>query len=236
MTRVLLLGPSSHSLASRLGASGYESFCLSLEDLALPQQRALLVAAPPAVVVLAAESRSAIAVLRQDLPGVPLLLDIGSDGVDARSSCLSAGADDFWLSDAPPSDLLLRLRLHTRVMDRQSGRSPLLRLADLSIDPGNRTVWRGQRQVALTAREYGLLLHLLEHRGQILSREQILAAAWKGQQGVASNVVEVYVRYLRQKLEEGGERRLLHTVRGRGYSLSDGLPDLEGPSQNPPEA
>ncbi len=236
MTRVLLLGPSSHSLASRLGASGYESFCLSLEDLALPRQRALLVAAPPAVVVLAAETRSAIAVLRQDLPGVPLLLDIGSDGVEARSSCLSAGADDFWLSGAPPSDLLLRLRLHTRVMDRHSGRSPLLRLADLSIDPSNRSVWRGQRQVALTAREYGLLLHLLEHRGQILSREQILAAAWKGQQGVASNVVEVYVRYLRQKLEEGGERRLLHTVRGRGYSLCDGLPDLEGPSQEPPEA
>jgi DNA-binding response OmpR family regulator len=115
-------------------------------------------------------------------------------------------------------------------MDRHSGRSPLLRLADLSIDPGNRTVWRGQRQVALTAREYGLLLHLLEHRGQILSREQILAAAWKGQQGVASNVVEVYVRYLRQKLEENGERRLIHTVRGRGYCLCERAPRPERPA------
>ncbi|MFS6828304.1 winged helix-turn-helix domain-containing protein [Cyanobium sp. ATX-6F1] len=121
-------------------------------------------------------------------------------------------------------------------MDRSSGRSPLLQLADLSLDPGNRTVRRGQRLVALTAREYGLLVHLLEHSGQILSREQILAAAWKGQQGVASNVVEVYVRYLRQKLEEGGERRLLHTLRGRGYSLSDGLPDQGIPHQEPPEA
>ncbi|MFS6828303.1 hypothetical protein [Cyanobium sp. ATX-6F1] len=103
MTRVLLLGRTSHPLASRLSASGYEPLCLSLEDLALPQQRALLVDPPPAVVVLAAETQSAIALLRQDLPGVPLLLDIGSDGVDARSSCLSAGADDFWLSGSPPA-------------------------------------------------------------------------------------------------------------------------------------
>lgn len=225
MTRVLLLGPTTHPLAARLAASGYEPLCLSLEDLALPQQRARLVDAPPEVVVLATAAGSALAVLRQDLPGVPLLLDIGSDGLDARSSCLSAGADDFWLSGAPPSDLLLRLRLHARVIARSSGRSPLLQLADLSIDPSNHTVRRGQRQLALTAREYGLLVHLLLHRGQIQSREQILAAVWKGQHGVASNVVEVYVRYLRQKLEEAGERRLLHTVRGRGYSLSDGLPN-----------
>ena len=76
---------------------------------------------------------------------------------------------------------------------------------------------RGARPVALTAREYQLLLLLLERKGTVVSREQILSHVWNDQQGAASNVIEVYVRYLRQKLEDGGERRLIHTVRGVGY-------------------
>ena len=65
---------------------------------------------------------------------------------------------------------------------------------------------------------------LFSRVGQVVSREQILSEVWNGDQGASSNVIEVYVRYLRQKLEEGGEERLIHTIRGRGYSLSDGLP------------
>ena len=80
--------------------------------------------------------------------------------------------------------------------------------------------------MALTAREYALLLLLIEHRGQVLSREQILRQVWHDQRGAASNVIEVYVRYLRQKLEQEGEKRLIHTVRGQGYCLSDGPPQL----------
>ena len=83
---------------------------------------------------------------------------------------------------------------------------------------------RGNRLFALTAREYQLLLLLLRHAGEVVSREQILREVWDDQQATASNVIEVYVRYLRQKLEEGGERRLIHTVRGHGYCLSDGPP------------
>jgi DNA-binding response OmpR family regulator len=94
------------------------------------------------------------------------------------------------------------------------------------VVPSRHEVRRGARSVNLTAREYALLLHLLEHRGQVLSREQILQQVWHDQQGAASNVIEVYVRYLRQKLEEAGEKRLIHTVRGRGYCLSDGPPQL----------
>jgi DNA-binding response OmpR family regulator len=78
--------------------------------------------------------------------------------------------------------------------------------------------------VPLTAREYALLLLLMEHSGQVLSRDQILREVWHDQQSAASNVIEVYVRYLRQKLEEQGEKRLIHTVRGQGYCLSDGPP------------
>ena len=81
--------------------------------------------------------------------------------------------------------------------------------------------------MALTAREYGLLMLLLTHAGQVVGREQILSEVWNDDQGTSSNVIEVYVRYLRQKLEEAGEQRLIHTIRGRGYSLSDGLPQLD---------
>jgi len=85
-------------------------------------------------------------------------------------------------------------------------------------------VRRGQRLLALTAREYALLQLLMEHSGQVLSRDQILRQVWHDQRGAASNVIEVYVRYLRQKLEEHGEKRLIHTVRGQGYCLSNGPP------------
>jgi DNA-binding response OmpR family regulator len=81
-------------------------------------------------------------------------------------------------------------------------------------------------QIALTAREYQLLLFLIERAGQVLSRETILRNIWSDQQGAASNVIEVYVRYLRQKLEQDGEARLIHTVRGQGYCLRDGRPPL----------
>ena len=98
-------------------------------------------------------------------------------------------------------------------------------MADLQLFPASRQVSRGGRGLALTAREYQLLQLLLERRGQVLSREEILRRVWPDQQqGSASNVIEVYVRYLRQKLEQGGERRLIHTVRGRGYCLCEGLP------------
>ena len=86
------------------------------------------------------------------------------------------------------------------------------------------------QDILISIREYALLLLLMEHSGQVLSRDQILREVWHDQQSAASNVIEVYVRYLRQKLEEVGERRLIHTIRGQGYCLSERLPQLEGRS------
>ena len=80
--------------------------------------------------------------------------------------------------------------------------------------------------IGLTAREYALLELLMKHAREVVSRERILATVWRDQQGAASNVIEVYIRYLRQKLEAEGGKRLIHTVRGRGYCLSDGPPQL----------
>lgn len=227
---VLLLGPEACGLAERLALSGYQPLCVAATAHtaeSLPANSLPADSPPIAAVVLAPGLKPALAPLRRRLGAVPMLLGIPSDDVDGRSLVLAGGADDFWLPGEPPSDLLTRLRLLLGVHQRTQAAEPCLRLADLRLEPGQRQVHRGNRSVALTAREYQLLLLLLREAGSVLSRERILAEIWPDQRGAASNVIEVYVRYLRQKLEEGGERRLIHTVRGRGYCLSERLPPLE---------
>lgn len=210
---ILLIGPEAEDLAARLEASGYRTALVG----ELPDP-------PAAVLISGPEGAATIPALRMALEGIPLLLDILSDSVEGRSRCLTSGADDFWMSSAGASDLLMRLRLHLQLGRPAEPPPGPLRVADLSVDPSTREVRRGPRRISLTAREYQLLLALARHPGVVLSREQILREAWSDQQEAASNVVEVYVRYLRQKLEEEGERRLIHTVRGRGYCLCERMP------------
>jgi two-component system response regulator MprA len=212
-TTLLLLGVEAEALAPRLEASGYQ--CL-VGDQPLETHCDL--------VILGAELADQLPALRERWGTLPVLLDIGSDGVAARSRMLRSGATDFWLSSAGTSDLLMRLRLHRKLIEKEHPPADRLSLGDLSLVPSRHEVRRGQRLVPLTAREYALLLLLMEHPGQVLSREQILRQVWHDQQAAASNVIEVYVRYLRQKLEDQGEKRLIHTVRGQGYCLSDGPP------------
>jgi DNA-binding response OmpR family regulator len=210
---LLLLGEEAEALAPRLEASGYRCR-LGTEQINDDCELA----------ILGMDAVDQLPALKARLGSVPVLLDIGQDSVAARSRMLRAGANDFWLSSAGASDLLMRLRLHRKLMEKGRPPQDRLSLGDLSVVPSRHEVRRGQRLIPLTAREYALLLLLIEHSGQVLSREQILRQVWHDQQGAASNVIEVYVRYLRQKLEEQGEKRLIHTVRGQGYCLSDGPP------------
>lgn len=210
---LLLLGQEAEALAARLEASGYHCH-VGAEQIGAACE----------LVILGMEAAPQLPALRQRLGEVPVLLDIGHDTVAARSGMLRSGATDFWLSSAGASDLLMRLRLHRKLLEKGRPPADRLSLGDLTVVPSRHEVRRGQRLLALTAREYALLLLLMEHSGQVLSRDQILRQVWHDQQGAASNVIEVYVRYLRQKLEEHGEKRLIHTVRGQGYCLSDGPP------------
>jgi len=216
---ILLVGPEAAALAPRLEASGYATtLALDASDQALPD-----------AVVISFGHGAQISELRARLGSTPILVDVQADTVEARSLCLSSGADDFWLSSLGPSDLLMRLRLHLDLSHRAQVPIQQLQVADLVVNPSGRQVKRGNRPVGLTAREYQLLMLLLERKGTVVSREQILRLVWDDQQGTTSNVIEVYVRYLRQKLEEGGERRLIHTVRGQGYCLSERLPRSPSP-------
>jgi len=222
--RLLLVGSAAVAMADRLEASGY---------VTLAWDRAAAAAAVAAgelpadllAIVLSAEAIDLAAPLRglaaREPGGAPsLLLEVDDDTVAARCLCLDAGASDFWLRSAPPSDLLRRLRLHRRGSAGATAPPRLLEEGDLRLDPVQQRVWRGRREVLLTAREYALLLLLLEHRGQTVSREEILSQVWgQTEDAGGGNVIEVYIRYLRLKLEADGERRLIHTVRGRGYGL-----------------
>ena len=227
---VLLLGKEALALATRLQASGYRPLLETgateqIDPQTEPQTEPQLEPLPaPQAVLLSASAQGRIAELRQRYASIPLLLDVGTDSVEGRVQCLSCGADDFWLSQQGPSDLLMRLRLHLEISQRAQIPIQLMQVGDLVVNPLGRQVKRGNRSVALTAREYQLLLLFLERKGTVVSRDQILRNVWKDQQATASNVIEVYVRYLRQKLEQDGERRLLHTVRGQGYCLAERLP------------
>jgi two-component system response regulator MprA len=156
--------------------------------------------------------------LRNERADALVLMLTARDATADRVRGLDAGADDYLVKPFAYEELLARVRaLLRRRMPTPGGRS--LRMADLVVDPLGREVRRGDRVLDLTALEFDLLAHFLAHPRQVLSRAQLLEAVWRMPPATASNVVDVYVGYLRAKLEAGGEARLLHTVRGVGYVL-----------------
>ncbi len=150
---------------------------------------------------------------------VPILMLTARDATADRVRGLDAGADDYLVKPFEYDELLARVRALLR---RRSPRPPqALHYAGVRLDTGAREVRRGDRLLQLTVQEFELLQHFLRHPRQVLSRDQIMDAAWGYDSGAASNVVDVYVGYLRQKLEEQGEPRLIQTVRGVGYVLRE---------------
>jgi two-component system, OmpR family, response regulator MprA len=149
----------------------------------------------------------------------PVLMLTARDAVEDRVDGLDAGADDYVVKPFALEELLARLRALLRRSDGRGGGE--LSYADLTLDPDTREVRRGDREVELTKTEFALLEHLLRHPRQVLTRSQIFEAVWGYDFGPRSNSLEVYVGYLRRKTEEGGEPRLIQTVRGVGYALRE---------------
>ncbi len=157
--------------------------------------------------------------LRTSSGSVPILMLTAKDTVQDRVQGLDAGADDYLVKPFNLDELLARVRALLR--RTQPDRIPVLKFADLTLDTGSRQASRGTRLVQLTAKEYELLELFLRHPKQVLTREVIFDRVWGYDFGGESNVLEVYIRYLRQKLEESGEARLIHTVRGVGYVIRE---------------
>jgi DNA-binding response OmpR family regulator len=150
---------------------------------------------------------------------VPIIMLTAKESVPDRVTGLNAGADDYMVKPFAFDELLARIRAQLRRNRPQA--TEILHFADLAMNTATREVMRGNRKLELTTKEYDLLELFLRHPRQVLTREVIYDRIWSYDFGGESNIIEVYVRYLRQKMEAEGEPRLIQTIRGVGYALRE---------------
>ena len=158
--------------------------------------------------------------LRGEGRGTPVLLLTARDAVADRVKGLDAGANDYLVKPFAFDELMARVRVLLR--EKSAASSNIFTLADLTLDCSRHIVERGGRAITLSAKEFALLEYLLRNQGTVLSRERIENHVWDYDYEGGTNVVDVYIRYLRKKIDEGREVKLIHTVRGSGYVLRKG--------------
>ncbi len=157
--------------------------------------------------------------LRRAGDDVAILMLTARDAVNDRVEGLDAGADDYLVKPFDLAELLARLRALLRRHAPRTDDAGVLKFDDLTLNPSTREVFRGEREVQLTRIEFDLLELLMLHPRQVMTRDQILDLVWGYNFDSSTNSLAVYIGYLRRKLEENGESRLVQTVRGVGYSL-----------------
>jgi two-component system OmpR family response regulator len=163
------------------------------------------------------------AALRERGFNAPILMLTALDGVSDRVEGLDRGADDYLAKPFAMAELRARVRALQR--RRVEDRAPRIVVHDLELDPSTLGVQRGGRRIRLTAREFALLELLARHPGQVFAQDRLIDALWDADFSAASNIVEVYIRSLRRKVDHGRRDGLIETIRGSGYRLR---PDAEG--------
>jgi DNA-binding response OmpR family regulator len=156
--------------------------------------------------------------LRRGGSNVPVVMLTARDTTMDKVHSLDLGADDYVTKPFEMDELLARIR----ALLRRAEGEEILRVADLEVNTATREVRRGEREIDLTAREYDLLEFMARNPRRVLSREFLLSRVWDQEFGVTTNVVEVYIAYIRKKVDAPGEQKLIHTVRGAGYALKGG--------------
>jgi DNA-binding response OmpR family regulator len=161
--------------------------------------------------------------LRAQNMHMPVLMLTARDAIDDRVAGLDSGADDYLTKPFAFRELLARIRALLR-RDGRSARDPVLRVADLQIDTVSHEVSRGGKQIELTSKEYAILEYFARNPNRVLTRTQIAEHVWDFDFVSMSNVIDVYIGYLRRKLADDSEPRLLRTIRGTGYQLRTASP------------
>ena len=149
---------------------------------------------------------------------VPVVMLTARDATLDKVHSLDHGADDYLTKPFDIEELLARIR----ALIRRAEGDEILRFADLEVNTATREVRRGEREIDLTAREYELLEFMAKNPRRVLGRDFLLSRVWDQEYGIATNVVDVYVGYLRKKVDAPGEKRLIRTIRGAGYALREG--------------
>ncbi len=166
-----------------------------------------------------ADGFSVLRFLRDAGKSTPVLFLTAKDAVSDRVKGLDSGANDYLVKPFALQELSARIRAMTRTSAGNAGNE--LRVADLELDFASHVVKRGGREIPLSAKEYALLEYLMLNSGKILSREKIEDHIWNFDYEGGTNVVDVYIRYLRKKIDDGQKKKLIHTVRGRGYVIRE---------------
>src|SRR6516165_12190878 len=211
MAKALRQGLEAEQYSVSVAHSGEEGFFLAstdtpdlvILDLMLPQR----------------DGMEVLAALRQKGLSIPVLILTSKDTLEDRVRGLDVGADDYLVKPFAFPELVARLRALLRRPPLQM--EPILRFGDLAMDTARREVRRGGRLIELSPREFTLLEYLMRHPRHVLTRTQLAEHVWNFDFFSDSNVVDVYIGYLRRKIDRGFDRPLLQTVRGVGYRLSD---------------
>ena len=162
---------------------------------------------------------SVLRTMRRKNDSTPVLLLTAKDSIEDRVQGLDAGANDYLVKPFAVEELLARIR----VLLRRPAETPktCYRAADLEVHMDTRKVLRGGQEVKLSGKEFALLRYMIQNKGIVLSRDRLEEHLWNFDYAGGSNVIDVYIRYLRKKIDEGHEPKLIHTVRGAGYVLRD---------------
>lgn len=222
LPRVLVV-ESNESVATAIGVDLHEAGYALLTAHSLSEGLAIARNHTPSLIVAAQRLEDASGFdlclqLRSEQNRVPILLMMARDELSDRIACLESGADDYFLAPYRSDDFI---KLVNAYLQPSAASGEQLRFADMVLDLAQRQVIRNDRVIELTMKEFELLKYLMEHPREVLTRKQILESVWGYDFIGESNVIEVYIRYLRLKIDGENEKRLIQTVRSVGYVLRE---------------